>query len=1002
MARKQAQLFEGYSSDSGGSSDEDDRVDYSKLTRDEQEETELMGSYGRKRKRSRRRGFMEGDDEAEEMDREARGKSSTSARQPNYLRPQSFVPASATTGQPLEAGDDGEDFQDGKDDSDDESEEADREPMDLIEEEEMQPTFGGIGSRSGPTASAQTARNHFEAPGFQSASFVSSRSTAGIGSGRQGIGSSSSSYGNAIETPGAGPSRPYPSFAPSTLQDAGMPTSFGAVAPPLPPSSEKPKRSFLGSNGGASSSSAGPSFPKTSINFGTGSGGGFNPAAYLASMGWTGGGLGEKGEGMLNPIEVQLRPERAGIAFGGRKERTKQAKDEARRRGEEVSSDEEDRRKNSNVRGHKPKDRPTHAAENRSASSKKTRKPRVEHLTYEQIIEQAGHGPSNDPGIGQIYDARTGEMREFTSLASALSYDAAPSSESGRLEELRYHLQMIIDHSSQTLDVFAKEAASIRERSRWLQRDAEESKRRLQKETAEADALRVVVSLAKEMEIMGKESMVEGSLDLQSFRPLVERLEKLTPQQLEQYSLDEAVVGAITPTVKRVLGNWLPLEDAHGLCETFKRWQKILKADYTQQEASARRDFASLSVSGSRATLHQASTMTPFESLLWHIWMPRVRGALNNDWKPHHPRAAVALLSTWKPLLPRYIWDNILDQILLPKLMSTVRDWEPRTARASLHYILFPWLEMLDDRNQDLLAEARRRIRASLKTIKLDKPISKDEDPSPSSLAKWKEFYSKSEWDSMLLTQLLPRLASHLQSHFRVNPAQQDVSPLERVLAWIPLLSKSTTSRLIETGFFAKWLTTLHTWLIQSGVDYGEVAQWYSFWKEWFPATVSDLPGVQAGFQKGIVLLNESISLDESQKHRLKKPDLTPVSRSSSRTATPQVSKAAKEAIQQRQVQDEESISLRSIVESRAAAQDLLIIPLHQSHPRTGLPLFKVTSATSSKGGITFYIKDDIIWMQERQSSARIEQQEDSNSSSSKEWKPVGVEELLRRAKGDR
>ena len=43
--------------------------------------------------------------------------------------------------------------------------------------------------------------------------------------------------------------------------------------------------------------------------------------------------------------------------------------------------------------------------------------------------------------------------------------------------------------------------------------------------------------------------------------------------------------------------------------------------------------------------------MTPFESLLWNVWLPKVRSAINNEWSPEEPQHAVKLYEAWSTFI---------------------------------------------------------------------------------------------------------------------------------------------------------------------------------------------------------------------------------------------------------------------------------------------------------------------------------------------------------------
>ncbi|PWN29916.1 TFP11-domain-containing protein [Jaminaea rosea] len=969
-----------------------------------------------------------GDDD----DHERRGsRRATSSR--SLLKRQAFVPASSSKpiaeenerqGESSASESDGEDAlmkeaqqTRGEDELDDDaafkpasffSSRAQRDRMDEdADDEDASAARPGIGGRGGIGSSSSTASTSRGGIGSRAPPMFAPASSS----------SSTPSFAPAVSSYSSAPSfqppsipTQAPSFTPSTLQDAGVPTSFGAAPPVAPsdafkrtPAKGPSKRSFLMP-------------PQTDIKFGTGSGGGFNPAAYLASMGWDGGGLGEKGDGMVKPIEVQLRPERAGIAFGGRREKTKQARDEARRRGEEVSESEDEkaerrRREKKAGRGVGKEARQQDAADLRKAWTKerKPRKPKVEHRTYEEILEAAGGQPEQN--VGQIIDARSKDLKEVSSLASALAHHPVPTSDSMRLPELRHNLRLIAESSKNTLDGLAKEGTAILDKRRWLKREQEESTRRSTKARQEIERLEKVLAVVKEIEAIGKKSMADASVGLADFDTAVAAIQSASKHGAQDMGLDEAVVGAIAPCFKRIMVAWHPLEDGEAgqSVHFLTRWRRALNIPAESSSDAEGKSLIDRSAPHRPSTTSSAADeMSPHGSLLYHLWLPKVRSAINNDWKPHHPTAVVALLTAWRPLLPRYIWDNVADQVLLPKLQRAVSDWEPKAAKASLHHIIFPWLPLLGGedggRLDEVMGEARRRLRVAIKAWQPG-ALAEADEALRRELSLWREFFpTHQDFDSLLLTALLPKLSSHLSSTLSINPSAQDLAPLQRVLAFKSLLRSKMLARLLEAEFVPKWLDTLWLWLRQPGVDMGEVAQWYSWWKAYL-SEEQGLPigddasggraeaykGVKAGLVQGIALISTALEMEEGERgQKLAKPEFKPrrnEGKSAKPTATTKQARPAAASL--REEDDDSSSAFRRIVESRLSASDVLCFPLGRAHERTGRPLLKASATATTgvgSGGVTFYLDDDVVWAEERVEGR-------------KEYVPVGVDELIARAK---
>ena len=55
----------------------------------------------------------------------------------------------------------------------------------------------------------------------------------------------------------------------------------------------------------------------------------------------------------------------------------------------------------------------------------------------------------------------------------------------------------------------------------------------------------------------------------------------------------------------------------------------------------------------------------------------------------------IELLNVWEGLVPRWIMDNILQQLVLPRLQHDVEEWNPLTDTVPIHTWTQPWLSLL-------------------------------------------------------------------------------------------------------------------------------------------------------------------------------------------------------------------------------------------------------------------------------------------------------------------
>ncbi|KAF9047173.1 TFP11-domain-containing protein [Hymenopellis radicata] len=897
MARRKRVLDDGDDSDS--SSAADDRDDFG-LDNDAREERDLFENpYQRKRKRNGKEDAIYG----------VFGEDSDEDRRPvrtvkKKKKATTFVQASTSKQDTQSGGSDegeGEDDQDMSDDS-----EPSRPPSPRIREAEDDDNSAISADASGVT-------------GF-SRGGIGATSQGGVGSSRSGIGSSHGGLGSSFAAGIGATSSPKPATKTNLFAKAGIgaksdepkpeskasTSAFASTSYDDFPSSFSSNRSSSFLRGSQPStppvldSNEQRHFEQLSGTFG---------ARMLAKMGWQAGtGLGVTGEGIVTPVETKMRPERSGIAFRGFKEKTKQSKMEAKRRGEVISDDETD---------NKLKKKAKAAREKRSDVWKNPKKvkTKVEHKSYEQILADAGD--TSVSGIGQIIDATGAVPKEVSSLAEISLNSWSPSNDPTRIPEVRHNIRLITDACKSDFDGLAREAKSLDEKKKWVIREDARLRKNVEEEADLIARLQQVQLVSAEINTMSKELAGEYEPSLKSFDPLFERLLEYE-REFKRYRLDEIVVGAIAPVVRRMVTGWNPLQEPTFLVDAFRTWRAALPVNDAPEKPQNQVDvYGTHTVPAS--TNEELKPMTPFESLLWNVWLPKVRTTINNEWSAQNPNSAVKLYEAWSTFLPPFIRDNMLDQLILPKT------------------IVFPWLPYVGLRLEDLVDEARRKVKNLLRHWTVGDEVPKD------------LVFNAGDWDNMLLKSIVPKLGATLRNDLRINPRNQRMEPLNAVLQWSPILRPSIVTQLLETEFFPKWLDVLHVWLIQPQVSFEEVAQWYQFWK-----TTVTAPGVERGFTRGLQLMNQAIELGSSAPTKLAKPDFR------AEIAPPPA--PSKKAAPRPSASRTQEITFKSIVEEFAASHNLLVIPSGRAHEKSRMPLFRVSRSTDGKGGLLVYILDDAVW----------------------------------------
>lgn len=125
------------------------------------------------------------------------------------------------------------------------------------------------------------------------------------------------------------------------------------------------------------------------------------------------------------------------------------------------------------------------------------------------------------------------------------------------------------------------------------------------------------------------------------------------------------------------------------------------------------------------------------------------------------------LVESWRGIIPNWILNSVVEQLIMPRLEQEVEDWNPLTDVVPVHQWLHPWIPYAKDRLiSSVYPVIRRKLSAALRAW----------HPSDKSallmLKPWKQAFPQGDMDAFLMTNILPKLQIAMQE-LVINPHQQ-------------------------------------------------------------------------------------------------------------------------------------------------------------------------------------------------------------------------------------
>lgn len=543
-------------------------------------------------------------------------------------------------------------------------------------------------------------------------------------------------------------------------------------------------------------------------------------AKLLLQMGYQPGlGLGKTLQGISAPVEAHVRKGRGAIGAYGPEKKTKVA--ELKPSGKKDDGKKE-----------------IEAGDGKKQWSKHGHKKRYFYKSVEDVIEKGKkpdymlYDTNNKLSKVKVIDM-TGPEKRVLSGYHALGqskmteedvYETKPAAELKhfQLPELMHNLTLIVNLCEQDIISNDKRQRVAEDRGKSLEIEQEQLER--------------IVTLEKQYieTLEDAEELVERLLSTVD-PPTLEEAAKIFieikvshPNEYKEFGLGDLAPGVIAPLINARLKDWDALNDPTKYVGLIKKWADLL--DYSKSSTT--------------------TVFDPYPALVWSSIVPCFRRAAA-VWNPRNHAPMAALLDTWSALLPDWMLDNVLEQILLHRLTQTVAEWDPLTDIYPIHSWILPWTSILGSK---LETNVYKTICEKLaKALRAWNP----EDRSARAMIQpWKNVFRDEDLQMFLHKNIVPKL-EHRMMEIVFNPIQQDLEIFHQVWEWNELVTALVMANLLDKYFFPKWMQTLVLWLNQSP-NFDEVSRWYSGWKGLLSEPVLRQTIVSEHFRRALELMQRA------------------------------------------------------------------------------------------------------------------------------------------------
>ncbi|XP_050394866.1 tuftelin-interacting protein 11 [Patella vulgata] len=667
----------------------------------------------------------------------------------------------------------------------------------------------------------------------------------------------------------------------------------------------------------------------------------------LQKMGYVAGqGLGKTGQGITTPVEAVKRKGKGAIAYHGSERSERSLKDYP------AAHSDEDEEKEFKVKLQQWKRQP---------EGKK--KPKYNYKTAQELI---------DSGVGKkrkvidktqmskvkVIDMTGREQRVLSGYHAIAQRHDKPDEEEDVIDlqneniprsfdmpELLHNLNLLVDMAEEDIIQNDRKLRHGQDHMVNMKFERERLETVCNQEEVQTVRLQKILDIVESCE---KRTQVDSDnpLTLDECVGIFKSLQDEYYEEYKIYDMPALAIALVFPLMKSFFLIWDPLNNPNYGVNTVKQW-KILLSEQTQNYNE------------------DINNMDTYQRLIWEIWLPHIRQTVLK-WNVRDCIHMIDLLDTWTPVIPSWIIQNILDQLVFPRLMQDVEDWNPLTDTVPIHSWLHPWLPLMGTKLEPLYGPIRHKLANALTSW----------HPSDVSakiiLQPWVGVFKQGHTDAFLVKNILPKLAMVL-TEFSINPHQQVLDPWRWVMAWQDLMPIQSMVAMLDKTFFPKWLQVLCGWL-SNMPNFEEITKWYKGWKSLFPESYMSYPCIKEHFNKALELMNQAVSGHFQPGAKENMAYFTMTERRNIGATAPPPPKPSSNTGAGRGISMSNVGSFRELIEQKGMSKGIALIPVPNKF-REGKQVYRF-------GNVQIYFDRNVVFMLENG-----------------QWVPVSLQHLLDNAK---